>query len=134
MKEFSLNYPGGVAIARGLTEQALVAAVPNAKKRDMNTGWVWYSFPALSDEGMVVGISLAFFNGTLREMSCAHSDSALYGSSWNEWSREKEELRVRNTTAWLKKKGYSLGTFPWGQVWASFDEKGGFGSGGVRYS
>lgn len=134
MKEFTLSYPGGLTIARGLTQRTLLAYLPNPPKSDMKTGWVWYSLPVFHDEGMSIGISLGFFNGSLRELSCAQRDAELYGAGWNDWSRRKEERRAKNTAAWLKKKGYDLGQFSWGQVWSSFDEKAGIGYVGVRYS
>ena len=60
-------------------------------------------------------------------------DDALYGTSWGDWSQEKEQLRARHTEDWLRTMGHPTGTFAWGEVWAGYDPKAASGGGGVRY-
>ena len=136
MREFEFQFPDGPLINRELLESTVseLQKSLNLQRQDMKTGWVWYRFPPCLNEDMTLAISLAFSNGVLRQVNIAHNDGALYGDSWNDWSEEREKLRVKNTVAWFTKQGYSLGIFPWGEIWASYDPKGGFGSGGVRYA
>ena len=135
MREFEFQYPNGPLIKRGLFESTIreIQESLHIQRRDMNTGWVWYELPPCTDKGVKLGISLAFFKGVLRQVTIAHIDETLYGSGWNEWSEQKEKLRAQNTAVWFAKHGYSLGSFSWGSMWADFDAKSGFGSGGVRY-
>ncbi|MDB6174154.1 MAG: hypothetical protein JWL59_3465 [Chthoniobacteraceae bacterium] len=136
MREFELQYPGGPLITQGVQEPVILQLQESIsiKRRDMRTGWVWYTLPSFPDAGISLIISLGFVDGFLREISIAHDDTTLYGRGWDDWSEEKEILRAENTAKWFKKKGFELGTFSWGSIWASYDPKGGFGSGGVRYT
>lgn len=130
MGEFEFQYPQGPLINRDLRESSL----ENFARTDMKTGWVWFKLPTCTDSQIELQFSLAFFNGALRQITIAHHDESLYGHSWNEWSEEREKLRVKNTAAWLEKRGFLPGSYPWGEIWASYDPKGGFGSAGVRYA
>ncbi len=56
-----------------------------------------------------------------------------YGHGWNDWSEAKERACATDTEKWLSNLGYKLGIFPWGEIWAGYDAKGGSGSAGVRY-
>jgi hypothetical protein len=135
MPEFELICPNGIHIRRGLKESEVAALQEflNIHRKDMRTGWVWYQLPQFEDAGMQVGISLAFLHGTLKELSVCDLNADLYGKGWDEMTEEKERLRAANTAKWLERRGYPPDRYDWGEVWASYDPKGGTGSGGVRY-
>jgi len=130
--EFYLLHPCGIEISSELEELA-VESLENLTKRDMETGWVWYDLPIGEIQGVEVHVSLCFKGGVLESISFALKDEQLYGSSWDDWSREKEILRGKDTAEWLKRQGYEIGSHVWGEVWAGFDEKGGSGGGGIRF-
>ena len=130
--EFILDHPSGLRLSRSLRE-AEVATLAGVGKRDMGTGYVWYSLPIWNPESDNILISLCFHSGTLDSISVALYDPDL-GSSWSDCSEEKERTRADRTEAWLAAQGYPTGTFPWGEIWADYDPKGGFGSAGIRYN
>lgn len=136
MHEFNFQYPNGPFIDRYLSESLLNSFCKNLSivQHDIkNTDWVWYQLPAFRDDSIKIGISLAFCNGILTQMSLAHVDEKIYGSDWCSWSEDKELLRVQKTREWLESKGYSLGIYTWGEIWANYDSKSGAGSAGVRF-
>ena len=136
MHEFKFQYPNGPLIDRHLSEFCLNSTdYPLAIVRhEMNTGWVWYQLPAFNDHSIQIVISLAFYNDVLSQISLAHVDELIYGSSWSSWSENKELLRVQTTKKWLENKGYSLGKYAWGEIWANYDPKSGSGSAGIRFN
>lgn len=133
--DFELHHPLGLRISRHLTESQLLATVPQAQdtKRDMGTGWVWISLTRFPDGDVVVGISLAFNRGAHECLSLADAHPQ-YGTGWNDWSEDKERRRGLSIGTWLAKRGFPAGNYPWGEVWAGNDAKGGSGSAGVRYA
>jgi hypothetical protein len=134
-KEFQLLHPSGLHISRDLSEISFLdsAVGQDAPRTDMHTGWVWYRLPPFPDSDITVGISLGFNAGKLADVSLTDTD-LKYGSGWSEWSEDKERLRARNIGEWLVRKGFAVGSHSWGEVWAGFDAKGGFGGAKVRYT
>lgn len=134
-QDFELIHPVGIRIARGLTHAALLASASghDLPHDDMGTGWVWVRLPAFQDGDVLVAASLGFHRGTLEQISLSDA-SSKFGSSWNDWSEEQEQLRAASIGGWLKNRGYPPGQYSWGSVWAGYDQKGAFGSAGVRYA
>jgi hypothetical protein len=129
--EFTLDHPCGIRISRKLLESD-VNALKGVAKKDMGTGYIWYSLP-VSDVGSDnISTSLCFHRGMLDSVIFAVSDPSL-GNSWADWSEAKERERAKRTERWLFALGYSVGTYEWGEIWAGFDAKGGSGGGGIRY-
>ena len=129
-KELDLMHPCGLHIAKGLSERG-VNAIDGVQTRDMQTGYVWYNLPQGEIAGRVVAMSLCFFKQQLDRLSVAVIDEALYGSSWDDWTAEKEEVRAVATGRWLADVGYVVGKYPWGTVHAGTDPKTGDGSGSI---
>lgn len=130
--EFIFDHPSGLRISRGLRE-ADVASFPGVGRRDMGTGYVWYSLPNGNSECDPILMSLCFQAGSLNSISIALNDPDL-GSSWADWSEEKERTRADRTEAWLGAQGYPTGNYSWGEIWAACDPKGGSGGAGIRYN
>ncbi len=131
-REFSLDHPCGVRICRILRE-AEVADLDGTNKQDMGTLYVWYSLPVAAIDEQRLAVSLCFHNGVLDSLRIAMVHPDLYGSGWDDWSEEKERLCAEHTEDWLREAGYPTGTYPWGEVWAGYDSKGGSGGGCIRY-
>ena len=132
---FTFDHPAGVSVAPYLREAELLQAVPDAasRKRDMKTGWVWYDLAPFADAECRVSFSIAFYGGVIREVRIGISHPE-FGTGWGDWSDAKEEMRVQRLTKWLKARGYDLGKYPWGEVWADRDVKTGHGNAGIRYA
>ncbi|MEO7456323.1 MAG: hypothetical protein ABIY52_08675 [Gemmatimonadaceae bacterium] len=131
--EFRLDHPCGLAIRRGLDESA-AEALPDARRRDMLTGHVWYDLPQADIHGTRVAMSVCFVQRQLTLMQCAVADPALYGASWDDWSEAKERLRAHATERWLADAGYPVGTYSWGEVWARYHDRDASGGGGITFT
>ena len=132
--EFILDHPAGVRVSRSLTESDLLRSLPSvaSTKRDMKTGWVWYRLPSFMDDDREIASSLGFNQGALKMIDFAVIDPKI-GKDWNDWSAEMERLRAQSIEQWLKSKGFTPGSYPWGAVWAGCDPKTGDAGGCVRY-
>ena len=91
--EFTFDHPSGLRISRDLRESD-VASLDGVGRRDMGTGHVWYSVPSVASESNEIVMSLRFRSGLLDSISIAASDADL-GSSWSDWSEEKERTRAK---------------------------------------
>jgi hypothetical protein len=131
---FEIEHPIGLSIGRALNEGDINDLQPNVTVRDMKTGWVWYDLNPVPIHAQRIGMSLSFFDCVLRDIMLWHDDDSLYGAGWHQWSEEKEKLRVKNTRKWLRDLGYPTGVYSWGEVWAQYDAKDGFGRGGITYT
>ena len=110
-----------------------MAALTGVERNDMKTGYVWYRLPPGEIAGSQIGMSLCFHHGRLDSISVVDLDSS-YGTSWADWSEEKEKACAAATERWLAAIGYGVGTYPWGVVWAGVDPKTLDGSGGIRFT
>jgi hypothetical protein len=129
--DFMLVHPCGFTISRHLTESD-IANIDGITKQDMGTGYIWYSVPSADLSGSMVAVSLCFHKGILDRLQVA-VETGGEAVSWDDWSEEKERLRAEHTDNWLSRIGYPPGKYDWGEVWAGYDPKGGFGGGSVRY-
>ena len=135
--EFTFQYPGGMRIGSGLHEEALAGLLgqPGFERREKGgAGWVWYHLPALQEGAVTIDIELGFHDGALQQISLFQDDPALYGTGDRTGQENKEQLRAENTRSWLRARGFPVGHYAWGEVWAAYDPRSNFGSGGVRYS
>jgi len=128
--QFSLSLPSGIRIEKNLTEKEAEAIASD--RSDMNTGYVLYTMPEEEINETKVIFSLCYNQGGLESVRVNLIDEK-YGHGWDDWSEEKEKLRAHDTMQFLSDLGYPPDTYEWGEVWASFDPKGGFGTGGIRY-
>lgn len=135
VSDFEFHHPAGLRISRHLSDAELISVLPevDTSKTDMRTGWVWYRLPPFKDGEVVVGIALGFNSGVLESVTLTDAHTK-HGTGWNEWSEEKERFRAASIGSWLGSKGYPVGTFSWGSIWAGCDSKGGFGSASVQYT
>ena len=111
------------------------AAVPSVvtTRRDMGTGWAWYTLPVFPDGEIHVSIALGFEREVLKQIILSDSNPK-FGSDWNDWAEEKEKRRAESIHGWLVRRGFAPGNHSWGSVWAGFDAKGGAGTASVRFA
>src|SRR5690606_17793481 len=100
----------------------------------MKNSYVWYTLPTVDINGELVVFSLCFFSSRIQSLSISIANTQKYGSCWNDFSEAKEKLRAKDTEKWLSSIGYQTGKYSWGEVWAGYDSKGGFGHAVVRYA
>jgi hypothetical protein len=110
----------------------------------MHTGWMHVYPGAQTLDGLVFGVDLVFDGERLDCYSMWLADPR-YGTSWDDWSEEKQLAQRDAHGAWLVKslgpgerkpspQGPELSyTFPWGDVLSTFDARGGSSRIGVRF-
>lgn len=54
--------------------------------------------------------------------------SPEFGTSWDDWSEEKEHARRAAHDRWLEASGAPAGQYTWARVWSNYDSKGGLSS------
>lgn len=129
--EFQFDHPCGLRVSRYLPESQ-VATVEGVIPRDMGTGYVWYTLPVTILEGDFLAMSLCYHHGRLDSLLIRVSDEDPE-PDWSQWSEDKEHAAVSKTTAWFEARGYPLGSYEWGTIWACYDPKSATGQGGIRY-
>lgn len=133
MHEFKLDLGNGITLSSELSESD-VSALPDVHQRDMKNGYFWYTLPTIAIHGESVGFSLCFFSSKIESISIFVTNVQKYGASWNDFSESKEKLRAKDTEKWLSGIGYRVGKYSWGEVWAGYDSKSGFGHAVIRYA
>ena len=115
-----------------------------AKCEDMHTGWMRVDLAPQDLEGTLFGVGLNFEAERLEGYSLWLVD-ARYGASWDDYSEDKQLAQRDAHDAWLmailgpgnreaSPRGPELRySFPWGDVWSTFDARGGSSSIGVRF-
>jgi hypothetical protein len=116
-----------------------------ARWDDMQTGWMHAHLPGEVDGDRNVGVRLLFEGERLEGYRLAILDPR-YGTSWDDWSEEKQLAQRDAHDQWLVEMlgpgvrtrapgGMELSyTFPWGDVWSTYDPRSGGSSIGVRYA
>jgi hypothetical protein len=141
----ALVLPTGI-VERDLARSAFLSSPMGAQARcdDMHTlGMSAYVGPQ-SVDGLVFRVELHFWGEQLRGYSL-WLDDPRYGTSWDDYSEEKQLAQRDAHDAWLvatldpgerepSPRGPELRyTFPWGEVYSTFDARGGSSPIGVRF-
>lgn len=107
-------------------------------ERDLRNGYVWLELERLSFGGKPAWVSVCFHQGRLSELHWSVSlRDDVSDTSWP--TREESDREVAFLRAVLHPmvgRSFASGgeTFPWGVMWANFDERGGFAGAGLRYA
>ncbi len=128
---------GGTCISPALTREQFLASSLASQSREVVRKEPHCSFglPTLQLSGHAFVVSLWFRGSRLHRVSIQCTD-AEFGTSWSDWSEERELARKRFHDSLLQS---ALGPkwmhqrFPWGTVDSGYDTKSGFSSIGVTY-
>ena len=141
----SLVLPGG-RIDRDISPLALLASPlgADARREDLPAGWTHVYFGSGDPDGNAFGVALHFDGDRLYGYSVSLADPR-YGTSWDDYTEEKQFAKRNAHDAWLiaslgegtrepSPRGPELRyALPWGDVWSTFDARGGSTSIGVRF-
>ncbi len=116
---FKIHLPGNLLVHSKISEASLDPHI--LRKRDMLNGYCWYDLNEQIIDNNKLLINLCFNQGLLECIHLSMSDDK-YGTSWDDWSREKEELRAKETENFIKKLGFIPGEYLWGKILVVYDE------------
>lgn len=136
----------GGSIGCDLSRSSLLASPMSAQAtcEDMHTGWMHVYLGPQDLDGTKFGVALHFESERLDGYSLSLVD-ARYGTSWDDYSEEKQLAQRDAHDAWLiatlgpgnrepSPQGPELQySFPWGDAWSTFDARAGSSSVGVRF-
>jgi hypothetical protein len=120
MKMLHIKHADGFVISAELSESAVQAFGQHSNTT--SNGYTWYSLPVLKDGEFNISISLCFYSGKLIHINLS-ALGAQFGSSWDDFTEEKEFARVKETNAWLAQNNLKTGTYSWGTVYCGYDQK-----------
>lgn len=126
---------GGVKIGPSLSKDELLTSSLKDKAEPWGVHEPFYHcrIIAATSDGTPFVFILSFGEGNLYEVSLTY-DSAEFGSSWEDWSEERERNRKAKHDEWLRKNGIDFQTYVWGKVDSLFDEQIGASSIVVTYT
>jgi hypothetical protein len=132
----TLTTDDGAAIGASLTRGAFLTSplAAGAEPLVVNEPHVsWSVARPIGGRPFRVGL---YFEGERLTMVVAALDEASFGSSWEDWSREREDARKAAHEAWLAGFDPSIGDgrdYPWGFVSSIFDDRSGGSEIVIRY-
>jgi hypothetical protein len=136
----------GGSIDRDVSPSALLASPlgAHATREDLPAGWTHVYLGSGDPDGKALGVALHFEGDRLYGYSVSLADPR-YGTSWDDYTEEKQ-IAKRDAHDALLVASLGQGTrepsprgpelryaLPWGDVWSTFDAKGGSTSIGVRF-
>lgn len=128
----NISLQSGTVLSKETTRDAFLRSPEGLKASVLVKNEAWCSFKfAVPEESIVLAV---FFKDELLESVQLCLTGSAYGSSWQDWSEEKEMERKRANDGLLFKNGLVPGEkYSWGTVWSGYDSKGGFSSAVLRY-
>ena len=125
-------------ITSGMTrDQFLGSAVANiATPLNQNTPWSRYAFKPVTIQGERWAADICFNAGRLYSVNLSIMRPE-FGSSWSDWSEERELARKRFHDSLLESilgGDWREQRFTWGGVYSAYDQKGRGSSIGITYA
>lgn len=125
-----------ISIGSQFTRQQFMASALSEQASILVQNEPYCSFSAGSYElaGLLLGLSVGFYGEQLETIELFH-DAKAFGSSWADWSEEKERQRKQIHDQWLRAlTGHASHVYAWGEIWSGFDARSGGSSIVIRYS
>jgi hypothetical protein len=131
---------GAMMLGPATQREAFLASPLGARAAPLvkNEPWCSWQVPGLRIGGLPFALGAYFHGAALSSLGFALIDKR-FGSSWDDWSEEKERARDAAHKAWLvvqlgpSDAPNALRSYPWGSVSAGYDSKGGGSSIWIRY-
>jgi hypothetical protein len=129
-----------VQVGPALTRGQFLSAAWGREGPDLTAKQPWYSrkFVGCKLPGQYLSASVSFavwltFEGRrLRGVELCNGDPA-FGTSWDDYSEEKELLRKATHDEWLAASLGERRSFPWGTARSSYDRRGGGNTINLQY-
>jgi hypothetical protein len=128
----------GIRVGPSLTREQFLASPLASQSRVLvrNEPHCTFALPTAESNGHSFAWSLSFQGSLLRRVTIECAD-AEYGSSWSDWSEERQLARKRFHDSLLQSvlgPDWSRKRYSWGTVDSAYDPKGGLSSIGVSYA
>ena len=129
-----ITFDNGFILSRKFTRDEIEKLKFGMKSTLIRNSAPWYvvQLDNIKISGLNFSIVLYFNNNKLIMVDMSISDTK-YGTSWDDWTKEKEMDRNRDNKNWLYQYTNGQNEFPWGKIWAGYDEKVGGSSIHIRY-
>lgn len=102
---------------------------------DMRTGWFWRNLSPLTFEGHPVGMMLGYHDSRLEMLYWSLISGSDGWPSYEECMAEEKVLRsALEAQLGVPFRSPGEAQFAWGNVYCSYDPKGGFTSAGINYT
>ena len=127
----------GLRLGRGMTRTEFLASPIGAQATPGTINPPWANYGAVFAAGEVgpfpADLTVQFQDEALAWLTIMNL-SAEFGSSWDDWSREKEDARRRAHTEWLRQSALPPGRYSFGEVWSDYSEKDALSQIVIRYA
>lgn len=131
-KTGELTLASGTILSSHLTRSMfrLSPEALQAKINVQNEPWCSFRFEDHEDSLSIT----VFFHGERLESVSLYINDPRFGTSWEDWSEQKELERKQAGDEWLKKNGLKPGkNYAWGSVWSDYSPQSGFSDIVIRY-
>lgn len=126
----------GVRFGPRMTRTAFLASAPALQVAPGTINPPWANYGALFAAGEVgpfpADVTFQFRDEELAWVTIMNL-SPEFGTTWDDWSREKEAARQRAHTKWLVASGLPPGKYPFGEVWSDYSDKDALSKIVIRY-
>jgi len=123
-----------VTLGPRFTRRDLSALPVAAQSQVVNEPYHSYSLGAQQISGQSFFVVLYFYGQQLESIDMAHG-AGEFGTSWDDWSEERELRRKQWHDDWLREQtGQASHVYEWGKVHSSYDPRSGGSSIIIRYS
>ena len=96
--------------------------------------WCSYRLPAIPQKHTELVIVVQFHGEELVSLALCHG-AHCFGTSWENWSEERELARKAFHERWLASEvGVQAGKYAWGDIDSYYDEQGRFSTIAIRYT
>ena len=120
-----------------LTRAAFLASATGSQATPGTSNPPWRQYGTVFASGEVgpfpADVTLQFQDDVLEWVTIMNLGAA-FGTSWDDWSREREDLRRRAHDDWLRDSGLPPGKYPFGEVWSDYSEKDALSRIVIRYA
>jgi hypothetical protein len=134
-----IHFPSdGIRVGPSLTREQFLASPLASQARVLvrNEPHCTFALPTVQFDGHSFAWSLWFEGSSLRRVSIECAD-AEFGSSWSDWSEERQLALKRFHDSLLQSvlgPDWSRQRYTWGAVDSGYDPRDGFSSIGVSYA
>ncbi|MCA5005242.1 hypothetical protein [Sphingobacterium bovistauri] len=121
-------------ITRNSQFENFIDGITPKQIHDIQNGYKWIYLHEIKEEQLVFNVSLCFYENKIQTILFNFYGIYEKKPSWENFSREKEQKRLKIYEKWLTKNIGEQREFDWGMVNAYYDYKNETVGMGLRYN